>query len=125
MTLAEVKVWDPVVVVIPKVEPVDKAIAPAEEFPIEMAPVEVPVLMFVLKLDEAFKEAVAPVIVKPAVPLRSPAELIVPVPVVEIFPEVVIASPEFAGERVLPVLDQYPKVPDDGGVVVSWPPVVV
>ena len=44
----------------------------------------------------------------------------VPEPEVEILPEVVIASPLFAGERVEPVLDQYPIVPEEGGVEVKF-----
>ena len=42
----------------------------------------------------------------PLVPVISPAEVIVPVPVVEMFPVVVIASPAVAGERVVPLLLQ-------------------
>ncbi len=59
------------------------------------------------------------VIVNPLEAIRAPAEVIVPVPVVEIFPDVVIASPAVAGERVVPVRFQNPKLPDVGAVEVS------
>lgn len=49
----------------------------------------------------------APVVcVNPFDAVNAPAEVIVPVPDVEIFPEVVILSPEVAGDRVVPVLSQ-------------------
>ncbi len=38
--------------------------------------------------------------------VNNPAEVIVPVPVEEILPEVVIASPEVLGDKVVPVLFQ-------------------
>ena len=46
------------------------------------------------------------VIVNPFEAVNVPAEVTVPVPVDEIFPEVVMLSPAVAGERVVPVLDQ-------------------
>ena len=51
-------------------------------------------------------------------PLASkvPATVRVPDPVVEIFPEVVMLSPEVEGDNVVPVLDQYPSVPDEAQV---------
>ena len=107
-TTALVKVWADVVVVTPKVEEPDMAIAPALELPSEIVPVEVPVLILVAKLEEALILVVAPVIVKPSCPVKSPAEVTAPEPDVEIFPEVVIASPVVTGERVVPDLDQYP-----------------
>ena len=49
----------------------------------------------------------APVVkVSPLLAVRSPAEVTVPVPEVEIFPEVVTASPAVLGESVVPVLLQ-------------------
>jgi len=45
--------------------------APASELPIFTAPVEVPVLIFVAKLDEALRFMVAPVTVRPSWPVRS------------------------------------------------------
>ena len=47
-TLALVYVWAEVVVVTPKVELVERAIAPALELPMLTAPVDVPVFMVVL-----------------------------------------------------------------------------
>lgn len=76
---AEVKVWLLVVVVTPKVEPVDKAIAPPEELP-----------MLVAAPPDAFKLTVPPVTVSPAEPVINPAEVIVPEPVVAIVPVVEI-----------------------------------
>jgi hypothetical protein len=62
-----------------------------------------------------------PLMVSVAVgPLNAPAEVIVPDPVVEILPEVVTLSPAVAGERVVPVLDQYPIVPEVGAVEVKF-----
>ena len=49
----------------------------------------------------------APVVkVKPFEAVKVPAEVIVPVPVAEIFPLVVTASPAVAGESVVPALVQ-------------------
>jgi hypothetical protein len=56
--------------------------------------------------------------VRPFEAVRSPAEVIVPVPDVEIFPEVVTASPAVAGDNVVPVLFQKPRFPVEGAVVV-------
>ena len=56
---------------------------------------------------------IAPLIVLTVVgPEKAPAEVIVPLPVVEIFPVVVMASPAVEGERLVPVLDQYPSIPE-------------
>jgi len=77
-----------------------KVIAPAAELPIEIAPLEVPVLIFVSKFEEAFKEIAPPLIVNPVWPVKSPAEVIVPVPVAEILPGVDIWSPLLTGDRV-------------------------
>lgn len=63
---------------------------------------------------------VAPVVcVNPFEAVKVPAEVIVPVPEVEMVPEVVTASPAVAGESVVPVLFQKPKVPVVGAVVVK------
>jgi hypothetical protein len=51
----------------PEVRP----IAPAELFPMETAPVEVPVLILVAKLLEALILVVAPEMVAPRLPVRS------------------------------------------------------
>lgn len=61
-----------------------------ELFPIVTVPVEEPVFMLVSKLDDAFIDVVAPEIVAPKLPVKSPAEVIVPEPVVEILFEVEI-----------------------------------
>lgn len=79
-----------------------KVIAPAAELPILIAPVELPVFMLVAKLEEAFKLMVFPDIDAPALPVRSPALVIVPEPVVKISPEVEILSPAVAGCKVVP-----------------------
>ena len=49
--------------------------------------------------------------VKPFEAVSRPAEVIVPEPVVETVPEVVIASPAVAVDKVVPLLVQYPWVP--------------
>ena len=67
-------------------------------------PVALPIVVFAVPVE--FIEAVPPVIVTPAEPVNNPAEVIVPVPEVEMFPEVVILSPAVIGERVVPVLSQ-------------------
>ena len=73
-TLAEVKVWAEVVVVTPKVEEVERAMAPALELPILTAPIEVPVLMLVAKLEEALRLTAAPVEVTPVVVVKPAVE---------------------------------------------------
>src|SRR5512142_849941 len=89
------------------------------------APVDVPVLILVGLFDPAFRLidppdiAVTPVIVAPVEPVSNPAEVIVPVPVVEILPLVVTASPDVVGDSIVPVRFQYPRSPVAGGVVVS------
>ncbi len=78
-----------------------KAIAPPLALlPIVTVPVEVPVLIEVLKLESFKRETLPPVTVSPALPVNKPAEVIVPVLVVEMAPEVVILSPDVRGERV-------------------------
>ena len=59
------------------------------------------------------------VIVKPLLAVNNPAEVMVPVPEVEMLPEVVTASPEVTGDKVVPVLFQKPKFPEVGAVVVK------
>lgn len=89
-------------------------IAPASEFPIEIVPFEVPVLIDVAKLEVLFKETAPPETVKPVCPVNSPPEVIVPVPEVYILPDVVIRPPVVAGESVggAPPSDcQYPTTP--------------
>jgi hypothetical protein len=95
-------------------EPVDRAMAPlpvppwmvtvwaAVVLPMATPPVLVPVPMFTALLLLALRLMVPPEMVAPALPVRRPALVIVPVPVVEILPEVVILSPEVAGCRVVP-----------------------
>lgn len=85
-----------------------KVIAPAEELPILIAPVELPVFILVAKLEEAFMLTVLPEIDAPALPVRSPALVIVPEPVVKIFPDVEMLSPEVAGWIVVPDLLHQP-----------------
>ena len=79
-------------------------------------PVDNPVLMFVIKFDPAFRLIAPPLIMVPAVPVSNPAELTAPVPVAEIFPVVVTASPAVVGDSVVPDLCQYPSIPVVGGV---------
>lgn len=83
---------------------------------------ELPLPMLVVPDPEVFM-FVVPVAVNPALPVRSPADVIVPVPVVEMFPVVEILSPAVAGERVVPDLSQYPITPVVGAVVVRAPDV--
>ena len=52
--------------------------------------------------------------------VNKPAEVTVPVPVDEMFPEVVTASPAVFGESVVPVLFQKPMIPVEGGVDVKF-----
>jgi hypothetical protein len=76
--------------------------------PIVTPPVDVPVLILVALFDPAFRLiappdiVVAPVIVAPDDPVSNPAEVIVPVPVVDILPLVVTASPDVVGLRTVP-----------------------
>lgn len=60
-------------------------------FPMVIVPVEVPVFMLVSKFDDAFIDVVAPEMVAPKLPIRSPADVIVPVEVVAMLPVVEIA----------------------------------
>lgn len=60
----------------------------------------------------------APVdIINPFDAVKSPAEVIVPVEVVEMLPEVVTLSPAVNGDRVVPVRVQYPILPVDPPVI--------
>lgn len=68
--------------------------------------------------DPAVKLSAPVVRVNPFEAVNSPADVIVPVPVAEILPDVVIASPELLGESVVPVLFQKPNTPDVGAVEV-------
>jgi hypothetical protein len=70
--------FDAAPVVIPTVEPEVRPIAPAAEFPMVTAPVEVPVLMFVAKFDEALSDVAPPVMVRPAEPERSDEKVFAP-----------------------------------------------
>jgi len=56
--------------------------------------------------DVPVRESAPVVSVRPFEAVRVPAEVIVPLLVVDIVPDVVIASPELEGERVVPDLDQ-------------------
>ena len=58
--------------------------------------------------------------VKPLLAVTNPAEVRVPVLVVEILPVVVIASPAVPGERVVPLLFQNARVPVVGAVEVKF-----
>jgi hypothetical protein len=82
-------------------------IAPAAEFPREIVPVDVPPPIDVLKLEESLRDIAPPETVKPVLPVKRPADVMVPVEVVEIFPEVVMLSPALRGERVVVFLCQY------------------
>lgn len=63
---------------------------------------------------------VAPVVcVNPFDAVSSPADVTVPVPLVETLPDVVTASPAVAGDSVMPALFQKPRVPVVGGVEVK------
>ena len=65
----------------------------------------------------------APVVtVRPLEAVRSPAEVMVPEPVAEMLPEVVIASPALLGLIVVEARDQKPTVPV---LAVVSPPVMV
>jgi hypothetical protein len=81
-------------------------------------PVEFPRLVAAVPVE--LIAAVPPETVIPAEPVKSPAEVMVPVDVVEMFPVVVTLSPVFVGERVVPVRDQYPMAPDVGAVDVRF-----
>lgn len=62
-------------------------------------------------MPEVVVRLIAPVVrVKPFDAVKSPAEVMAPVPVAEILPEVVTASPAVPGERVDKDLLQYPIV---------------
>ena len=89
------------------------------ELPIMTPPVDVPVFMFVTKLELLLILTGAPVSDAPKEPVSNPAEVMVPVPVADIFPLVVTLSPNVVGDRVMPVLLQYPRIPVVGGIEVS------
>lgn len=68
-------------------------------------------------VDVRFK---APVVcVSPFDAVNVPALVTVPVPEVEMFPDVVTASPAVAGDSEVPVLFQKPRTPEVGAVVVK------
>jgi hypothetical protein len=91
-------------------------VAPVE-FPKVIVLAFAPVPKFIAPVvPESIVRAVAAGVVRSAA--CPPARVSIPVPVVEIFPEVVTASPDVLGERVVPVLFQNPKLPDVGAVVV-------
>jgi hypothetical protein len=71
-------------------------------------------------IEFAGKVTVPEEIVSPLEPVSRPADVIVPVPLVEIFPEVVIASPELLGDSVVPVRFKYPSTPEVGAVDVRF-----
>ncbi len=90
-SVPEVAVWrvrPAEVTVNDEAAPEAMATAPADELPMETAPFELPVLMFVPKFEETFRFVAAPVTVRPAWPVKRPAEVVVPDPLVEIFPDV-------------------------------------
>jgi len=73
------------------------------------------------KAPEVPVRLIAPVVkVKPLLAVRSPADVTVPEPDVEIFPDVVIASPEVPGDKVVPALFQKANVPVVGAVEVRF-----
>lgn len=72
---------------------------------IENVPVEFPIA--VLDVPEVLMLAVPPETVSPPVLVKSPAEVIVPDPVVEIFPEVV-SVPAVLIDHVEPVIEVVP-----------------
>ena len=85
----------------PKVVPEVRAIVLADCM--ATAPPEPVLPILVAPLPVALMLAVPPVIVRPALPVRRPALVIVPVLVVEMLPEVVTLSPAVAGWRVMPL----------------------
>ena len=74
-------------------------------------------MLIVPVVPESIVKAVAAGVVRSAV--CPPANITIPVPVVEIFPDVVTASPAVTGDSVVPVLFQKPKFPEVGAVVVK------
>lgn len=86
------------IVVIPESAPaeetsklVESMTSGAEPPPMVTVPEEVPVLILVAKLEPTFKLMAAPEAVNPKELVSNPAEVMVPEPVVEMFPEVVMA----------------------------------
>jgi hypothetical protein len=75
--------------------------------------------MPVAKFELLFRLIAPPVMVAPVVPVSNPAEVIVPVPEVEMLPLVVTASPAVVGDSTVPVLFQYPRLPVSGAVEVN------
>lgn len=108
--VARVEVSTPLIprVVTPEMAPAVE-ISQAEELiptvfeppPMETAPVEVPVPIFVAKLEEAFMLIAAPEIVAPAVPVRRPSIVIAPIPVIA--PVVDISQSEVFIDPVSPL----------------------
>ena len=89
------------------------------ELPIVTPAVVVPVLIFVAKFELLFRLTTHPDIVAPVVPVNNPADVTVPVPVVEMLPVVVTSSPAVVGESTVPKRLQYPRIPVVGGVEVN------
>jgi hypothetical protein len=114
--------------VVPFVFPIVIALTPVPPEAMFTAPPELPVLIFVAKVELLFKliappdTVVAPVTVAPDCPVNKPDEVIVPNPVVYILPLVVTASPGAVGVRVKvrSLRSQNPIVPEFGGVEVRF-----
>lgn len=107
LNVPEAPVWiDTAVALVP---PWIKTVCAAVVFPRFKPPVVVPVATLTAKLLEALRLiappemlVAAPLTVRPAKPVSNPALVTVPVPEVEMLPEVVMASPAVAVETVVP-----------------------
>lgn len=95
--------------------PEDNDKAPAKELPIETAPVLVPVLILVSKLELAFKLTAAPVIVRPRAPWIKPAPELTPT---------AVTAPAWDTEKLVEVIRLVPKVPDKLRPLVMFVPVI-
>jgi hypothetical protein len=97
---------EPIPIVSATVLSVPTAMVLPADPPIVTMPVEVPVAMFTALFDEALRLTIPPLTVIPDCPVRSPADVIVPLPVVEIVPVVVRLPEEFTDHAVPPTRDR-------------------
>ena len=85
------------------VEPPSETVPPPDR-PVPAVTVKEELARAALAIELAGRVTAPDETVNPFEAVNSPAEVMVPVPDVEIFPEVVMASPAVAGESVVPVL---------------------
>ena len=100
--------------------------APAELLPILTLPVLDPVLMLVLKFDEAFKDTAAPVTVNPALPVINPVDVNAPPavksPVPVVIALLVVVSIPRVPVPVISMIVEFPASVTPVPLTVRFPP---